>query len=180
MDIGSDDDTTGPDSVAGAVLYVVIGLAIVSYGGYDYIQQTEAVRDSVQVDATVTERGIETDRGTTSNPGTEYEPAVKFEYTYNGAQYTGTKVYPAEIEQNYETRSAAEAAIESYEQGGETTAYVEPDEPGDQDIKRSDHSYCYRRDLRASVNGFSGAKDLTPRYGIRWFNQDTIMTQRLR
>ena len=135
MDIGSDDDTTGPDSVAGAVLYVVIGLAIVSYGGYDYIQQTEAVRDSVQVDATVTERGIKTDRGTTSNPGTEYEPAVKFEYTYNGAQYTGTKVYPAEIEQNYETRSAAEAAIESYEQGGETTAYVEPDEPGDAFLK---------------------------------------------
>lgn len=37
----------GPDSLAGALLYVVTGLAVASYGGYDYVQQTEAVRDSV-------------------------------------------------------------------------------------------------------------------------------------
>lgn len=135
MGTGSDSKMSGPDSLAGAILYIVIGLAIASYGGYDYIQQTEAVRDSVQVDATVTELSIETDRGTSSNPGIEYQPAAEFEYTYSGTQYTGTKVYPAEIEQNYETRSAAESAIESYEQGGETTAYVEPDEPSDAFLK---------------------------------------------
>ena len=121
----------GPDSLAGALLYVVIGLAIASYGGYDYMQQTEAVRNSVQVNATVTELSIETDSGISSNPGTEYDPTIEFEYTYNGTQYTGTKLYPANIEQNYKTQSGAESAIKGYEQGKQTTAYVEPDEPGD-------------------------------------------------
>jgi len=131
----SGSSINGPDSLAGALLYVAIGLAIASYGGYDYVQQTEAVRDSVQVNATITQLSIETGSGTSSNPGTEYEPIVEFAYTYNGTQYTGTKLYPATIEQDYETRSGAESAIEGYEQGGQTTAYVEPNEPSDAFLK---------------------------------------------
>ncbi|ERG94350.1 DUF3592 domain-containing protein [Haloquadratum walsbyi] len=131
MDDDSGFNIDGPDSLAGAALYIMIGLAIASYGGYDYIQQTEAVRDSVQVDATITELTIETDRRTSSNPDTEYEPTVEFEYTYSGTEYTGTKIYPADFEQKFETRSAAESAVKSYEQGTETTAYIEPDEPND-------------------------------------------------
>lgn len=125
----------GPDSLGGALLYIVVGIAIASYGGYDYVQQTEAVRNSVEVNATITELSIETDSGTSSNPGVEYEPSVAFAYTYDGTKYTGTKLYPANIEQSYETRSAAESAIEPYEQGGQTTAYVSPDEPGDAFLK---------------------------------------------
>ena len=131
----SDFSMNGPDSLGGAVLYILVGIAIASYGGYDYVQQTEAVRNSVEVDATVTELGIETDSGTSSNPGVEYEPTVEFEYTYNGTRYTGTKLYPANIERNYETRSAAESAIEDYEQGTQTTACVSPAEPGDAFLK---------------------------------------------
>lgn len=125
----------GPDSLGGALLYIVIGLAIVGYGGFDYVQQTEAVRDSVEVDATITELSIETDSGTSSSPGTNYEPTVEFEYTYNGTDYTGNKIYPANIEQNYDTQSGAESAIEGYEQGEETTAYVSPDQPDDAFLK---------------------------------------------
>ncbi|EMA24215.1 DUF3592 domain-containing protein [Haloarcula amylolytica] len=126
---------TGPDTLGGAVLYLVVGIAIASYGGFDYVQQTEAVRNSVEVDANITELGIETDSGTSSNPGVKYEPNVEFEYTYNGTTYTGTKLYPANIERNYERRSAAESAIDSYEQGTQTTAYVSPDEPEDAFLK---------------------------------------------
>jgi len=125
----------GPDSLGGAVLYIVVGIAVLSYGGYDYVQQTEAVRNSVEVDATITELSIETDSGTSSNPGSNYEPTVEFEYTYNETKYTGTKIYPAHIEQSYDTRSAAESAIERYEQGTETTAYVSPAQPGDAFLK---------------------------------------------
>lgn len=125
----------GPDSLRGALVYLLIGIAILSYGGYDYVQQTEAVRGSVEVTATITELAVETDSGTSSNPGVNYDPVVEFEYTYNGTEYTGTKIYPADIEQNYETRSAAESAIEGYEQGTETIAYVEPDEPSDAFLK---------------------------------------------
>ena len=125
----------GPDSLGGAVLYIVVGIAVLSYGGYDYVQQTEAVRNSVEVDATITELSIETDSGTSSNPGSNYEPTVEFEYTYNETKYTGTKIYPAHIEQSYDTRSAAESAIERYEPGTDTTAYVSPDQPGDAFLK---------------------------------------------
>jgi len=125
----------GPDSLRGAMLYIVIGIAIISYGGYDYVQQSEAVRNSVEVDATITELSIETDSGTSSNPGANYEPTVEFEYTYNETRYTGTKIYPANIEQSYDTQSAAESAIEQYEQGTETTAYVSPDQPRDAFLK---------------------------------------------
>ncbi|QWC18468.1 DUF3592 domain-containing protein [Halorubrum sp. 2020YC2] len=125
----------GPDTLKGAVLYILVGIAIISYGGYDYVQQTEAVRESVEVDATITELDIEADSGTSSSPGANFEPVVAFEYTYNGTEYTGTKIYPADIEQNYETQSGAESAIEEYEQGAQTIAYVSPDEPGDAFLK---------------------------------------------
>ena len=138
IDSMSDDsgvNITGPDSLKGALLYVLVGIAIISYGGYDYVQQTEAVRESVEVDATITELDVETDSGTSSNPGANFDPVVEFEYTYNGNSYTGTKIYPADIEQNYETQSGAESAIEGYEQGTQTTAYVSPDQPGDAFLK---------------------------------------------
>ena len=131
----SSSSVNGPDTLGGAVLYILVGVAIAGYGGYDYVQQTEAVRNSTEVDATVTHLNIETDSGTSSNPDVDYEPTVEFEYTYDGTRYTGTKLYPANIERNYGTRSAAESAIEDYEQGSQTTAYVSPDEPGDAFLK---------------------------------------------
>jgi len=138
IDSMSDDsgvNIKGPDSLKGALLYILIGIAITSYGGYDYVQQTEAVRESVEVDATITELDIEADSGTSSNPGADFDPVVEFEYTYNGDEYTGTKIYPADLEQNYETQSGAESAIEEFEQGAQTTAYVSPDQPGDAFLK---------------------------------------------
>ncbi|AZQ16174.1 DUF3592 domain-containing protein [Halorubrum sp. PV6] len=130
----------GPDTLKGALLLMLIGIAIISYGGYDHVQQTEAVRDAVEVDATITELDIEADSGTSSNPGANYDPVVEFEYSYNENEYTGTKIYPADIEQNYETQSSAESAIEEYEQGTQTTAYVSPDQPGDAFLKNQTSS----------------------------------------
>lgn len=125
----------GPNSFKGALLYILIGIAIVSYGGFDYAQQTEAVRESVAVEATITELSVETNGGTSSNQGVDYSPTVAFEYTYNGTTYTGTKIYPADIQENYETRSSAELVIEEYERGTQTTAYVVPDQPRDAFLK---------------------------------------------
>lgn len=125
----------GPDSLKGALLYVLIGVAIMSYGGYDYVQQTEAVRESVEVEATITELAVETESGTASQRGVDYDPTVAFSYTYNGTEYTGTEIYPAGIEYEYETRSGAESVIEAYEEGTQTTAYVTPDQPRDAFLK---------------------------------------------
>jgi hypothetical protein len=137
---GSGVSVSGPDSLGKAVLYIVVGLAIAGYGGYDYVQGTEAVRNSVEVNATITDRSIETDSGPSSNPGVEYEPNVAFEYTYEGTDYTGTKLYPSNIERSYDTRSEAESAIEPYERGTRTTAYVSPDDPDDAFLKQDTSS----------------------------------------
>jgi hypothetical protein len=134
----ADDPETsskGPDTLKGALLYVLIGVAIAAYGGYDYVQQTEAVREAVEVEATIVEVGVETDSGTSSNPGPNYDPTVAFEYSYNGTEYTGTKIYAAELEQGYQTESGAESVVAPYEQGAQTTAYVSPDQPGDAFLK---------------------------------------------
>lgn len=125
----------GPDSLKGALLYILIGVAIASYGGYDYVQQTEAVREAVEVEATIVEVGIETDSGTSSSPGPNYDPTVAFEYSYDGTEYTGSEIYPAEVEQEYQTQSGAESVIEEYERGAQTTAHVSLDQPGNAFLK---------------------------------------------
>lgn len=64
-----------------------------------------------------------------------HDPTIEFAYTYDGPEYTGTQLYPANIERTYDTRSAAESAIEESGQGTRTVAYVPPDQPGDAFLK---------------------------------------------
>ena len=87
------------------------------------------------MDATVTDVAIETDSGTSSNPGVNYDPTIEFEYAHNGTEYTGTKLYPANIGQTYDTRTAAESEVEEYDQGTRTVAYVPSERPDDAFLK---------------------------------------------
>ncbi|SDF55899.1 hypothetical protein SAMN04488067_105192 [Halorubrum xinjiangense] len=87
------------------------------------------------MDATVTDVAIETDCGTSSNPGVNYDPTIEFEYAHNGTEYTGTKLYPANIVQTYDTRTAAESEVEEYDQGTRTVAYVPSERPDDAFLK---------------------------------------------
>jgi len=117
------------DPRKGAVLFIVIGLAFAGYGVYDYVQQNSAVDDAVEVNATV----AETDVDTISNrrAASDYAPKVTLEYSYRGETYTGGSVYPASIEKDYDTESAARSQLDGYEVGETTTAYVDPEAPGD-------------------------------------------------
>ncbi|WP_318568669.1 DUF3592 domain-containing protein [Salinigranum marinum] len=129
------DDTgisiNGPETLRGAVVLLVIGLGVTGYGVFDYVQQSDAVRESVEVDATITEVGVETESSPSSGTGVEYEPRVEFAYEYRGDSHTGTDLFPAEIAPRYDTRSAAESAVRAYEEGTTVTAYVDPDDPDD-------------------------------------------------
>jgi hypothetical protein len=120
-----------PDTFRGAVLLLLAGLAITGYGAYDYVQQTEAVRNSVEVDATITEVGVETQSSVSGQSGgkVHYEPTVEFEYEYGGSTYTGTNIFPATIAPEYDTRSAAESLVDEYESGAAVTAYVDASNP---------------------------------------------------
>jgi hypothetical protein len=117
----------GPDTLRGAVLLLLVGLAITGYGAYDYVQQTEAIRNSVEVDATITEVGVETQSSVGGQSGgkVHYEPDVEFTYEYRGETYTGTHVFPADIAPEYDTQSKAESVVDEYEEGTTATAYVD-------------------------------------------------------
>ncbi|WP_415379439.1 DUF3592 domain-containing protein [Halosimplex sp. TS25] len=123
VSIGGD----GENSARLSVLVIVVGVAIAGYGGYDHVQQSDAVSNAVEVEATIT--GTDIEASASRRGGTEYRPAVSFEYSYQGATYTGDRIYPANTESNLDTRSAARSVLEEYQTGETVTAYVDPDSP---------------------------------------------------
>lgn len=121
----------GPDTMRGAMLLLLAGLALTGYGAYDYVQQSDAIRDAVEVDATITEADVVTRSSVSGQAGgkVHYEPDVEFAYQYQDTTYTGTHVYPADIAPEYGSRSKAEALVDEYENGTSVTAYVDPADP---------------------------------------------------
>lgn len=118
----------GPKTLKGALVLLLIGLAVTGYGAYDYTQQSDAVEDAVAVDATVTDVGVES-TSTGSSPGTDYRPTVRFTYEHDGTEYASTNVFPSVITSNYDTESAAREVVAEYAVGESTTAYVDPADP---------------------------------------------------
>jgi len=116
----------GPSTTRGALVLLVVGLAAAGFGGYDYLQQSEAVDDAVTVDAEVIETGVETVSGGRRG-GVEYRPTVQF--TYDGESYTSTNVFPSVASPNYDTESAARDALDGAQAGDTVTAYVDPADP---------------------------------------------------
>ncbi|MFW6000117.1 MAG: DUF3592 domain-containing protein [Halorubrum sp.] len=118
----------GPKTRRGAVLMLLIGLAATGYGAYDYTQQSNAVANAVEVDAEITELGVES----TSAGGSadvDYRPVVRFTYEYEGTAYESANVFPASITQNYDTESAAREVVADYAVGESATAHVDPSDP---------------------------------------------------
>jgi hypothetical protein len=117
------------------MVLLVLGLGLTGYGAYDYAQQSGALRNAVEVNATITDVGIETEGASTKDAGVNYEPRVEFTYEYRGNAYTGTNVFPATIAPEYDQRSRAESVVDGYEAGATATAYVDPDDPDDAFLK---------------------------------------------
>lgn len=132
------EDTTfsvsGPETLRGAVILLCIGLLAVGYGGYDYAQQSGALTDAVEVDAELTEKGVETTSAGSSS-SVDYRPTVRFTYQYDGTPYTSTNVFPANIAPTYDTESAAESELSGFETNSTVTAYVPAEDPDDAYLK---------------------------------------------
>jgi hypothetical protein len=129
----------GPDTLRGALILLIVGLGITGYGAYDYVQQSDATRNAVEVDATITEVDVVTESSVGGAAGGElsYEPRVEFTYKYQGTTHTGTNVFPADIAPEYDQRSNAESVIDEYEEGESVTAYVDSTDP--------DHAFLKNR-----------------------------------
>ncbi|MFC5279467.1 DUF3592 domain-containing protein [Halorubrum rubrum] len=123
------------DPVRGGLLFLVVGLALAGYGGYDYLQQERAIETAEPVEAVVLETDVDA-TSSASSPDTNYYPFVRYEYAYRGERYTATGVYPASVQRSHDTRSAARDVIAEYESGETTTAYVTPDAPEDAFLRK--------------------------------------------
>ena len=116
----------------GIGILLLVGLAFVTYGGYDYVQQSDAVDDAVSVEATIEETSI----SEVGRRGVDYDVQIEFTYQYQGIKYTSDQLYPGSISETYDTRSAAQSVIESYTDGDTVTAYVDPDTPSEGFLQR--------------------------------------------
>ncbi|ELZ58346.1 MULTISPECIES: DUF3592 domain-containing protein [Halorubrum] len=118
----------GPKTLKGAVAVLLIGLAVTGYGAYDYTQQSDAVDDAVEVDATITELDVES-TSSGSSRDVDYRPTVRFTYEYEGTEYAGTNLFPSTITSDYDTESEAREVLDGYAVGEPATAYVDPSDP---------------------------------------------------
>jgi hypothetical protein len=130
---------SGPQSYRAAAIMLVVGLGITGFGAYDYVQQSQAVSDSVEVNAEVVSTGVES-VSVSSSQGADFKPTAEFTYEYEGTSYTSTNVFPAEVSRTYDTESAARDVVSEYEQGSTTTAYVDPADPDGAFLKNSTSS----------------------------------------
>lgn len=123
------------DPVRGGLLFLVARMALAGYGGYDYLQQQQAIETAEPVQATVLETDVDA-TSSASSPDADYYPFVRYEYAYGGETYTATGVYPASVQRSYDTRSGAREVIGDYEAGETVTAYVTPDTLEDAFLRR--------------------------------------------
>jgi len=117
----------------GTIIIVLVCLAGITFGGYDYVQQSEAVNDAVTVEATIEEASVSQSE---SRGSSDYYVEIEFTYQFQGTQYTGDQLFPGSISQSYDTRSDAQSAIEPYEAGETVTAYVDPESPSEGFLER--------------------------------------------
>ena len=117
----------------GTIIIVLVCLAGITFGGYDYVQQSEAVDDAVPVEATIEGASVTQSE---SRGSSDYYVQIEFTYQFQGTQYTGDQLFPGSISQSYDTRSDAQSAIEPYEAGETVTAYVDPADPSDGFLER--------------------------------------------
>jgi hypothetical protein len=138
--------------VLGAGLFVLIGLGVLAYGGYDYTQAQEDVESAIEVEGTVENTGVEevTYRRDTDDDGiketrTDYVATVEYTYTHEDETYTNDKVYPGDTtDTRFGARSGAEDLANDYTGGQTVTVYVTADDPGNSflvnDVKLLDYA----------------------------------------
>ena len=114
------------------LLVAAVLACVAGYGGYAYVQQTQAIERSVPVEATVTNVTITEDD---TQSGIKYDPDITFAYRYEGTNYTSDNIFPGHP-QNYGERSAARDLLDPYAVGETTTAYVPPASPGQAFLER--------------------------------------------
>jgi len=122
----------GPRGTLQIAFAILVGLATMGYGAYSYSEQTTALDSAVEVNATITDTGVE---DVPKKRGTDYAPQATFDYTYEGESYTSSNVYPGTLPREFDTREKARSEVAAYDSGDTVTVYVRPDSPGNAFLK---------------------------------------------
>lgn len=128
---------SGSSSLAGAFVFLLVGVAVTGGGWYLYEDARYATENAVEVDATVVSSEVTEEREDDDDDGdydTVYSPRVQYRYTYEGETYTNGDICPGAgsgcgAAQDRETRQRAQEFLADYEEGETVTVYVLPNEP---------------------------------------------------
>lgn len=111
-----------------SVFLLLLAVGLIAVGGYEYVQQEQAVENAVAVQATVDTAHVER---IDSRRSIDYEPDIEYTYRYRGEMYTSDQVFPGATIRTYSDRSKARAIVRSYQPGTTVQAYVRPSDPDD-------------------------------------------------
>jgi hypothetical protein len=108
-----------------AVIALVIGLAMLGYGGQQVLNQQSDVQNAIEHTGTVQNTSVEIiEKEHTAS----YEPSVTYSYTYDGQDYTSQSVYPGP-DKRFNSKESARAVANRYATGQEVTLYVNQENP---------------------------------------------------
>ena len=122
----------GPSGTLQIVIALLLGFGAVGYGAYSYASQSSALSSADKVDATIVSTSIEEHA---QRRGTDYSPQATFNYTYEGREYSASKVYPGKLPREFGSKGDARAQIAEYEPGDTVWAYVPPASPSNAFLK---------------------------------------------
>lgn len=122
------------------VVMLIAGLATTGYGVYEYQAQNSALENAEEVDVTIISKGVESH---SARRGVDYRPTVEFSYSYEQQEYTGEKIFPGTSVNDFNTQEAARQQITNYTEGETTTAYVNPENPGNAFLKHQSTNTPY-------------------------------------
>lgn len=124
----------GKGALISSIIGIVIGLGLIGLGANTYINQNQALENPINTTATITETGV--DRDSSRKSGISYQPEIRFEYSFEGEQYTSRNMYPGgQQPQDYDYESEAREVTQKYSTGSQIAVYVPPGSPGEAFIK---------------------------------------------
>jgi hypothetical protein len=124
------------NAFTGAVVIIVIGVAMAGFGGYNYQQTQSDLNNAVEAEGSIENVDITRDvtRRDRDDDGIKEEevswtPNVEYTYTYQGQQYTSDSIRPGVAGESFDSRPAAVDVTEQFSAGQSVTVYVNSEEP---------------------------------------------------
>jgi hypothetical protein len=108
-------------------IILLLGLAILAWGSYAYVQDTAMLDQRVEVTAEVTSTGVE--RVAALRGEARYVPTATFDYSFQGIDYSSDNVFPGSSAPRYQHQETAEAQLAAFTVGDTVAAYVDPSAP---------------------------------------------------